>query len=336
MKGTQADFESILSKLKDVRVVVLGDLVLDRYIWGRVDRISPEAPVPIVHMNRIEDRLGCAGNAVANLSQLGTEVRLFSVVGDDEEGRAVQRLLSARSISEKNIFIDPAIPTIVKTRVIAHSQQVVRIDRETVAPSPVVLDPTFLERLKESLDWADVLIVSDYGKGTITGELLEKIWAFRKKQPQPTLFIVDPHPRNFEHYQEITLAKPNRSEAAHASGIQIEGRDGVERAARRLLERWKADSMLITLGEDGLALFTGDNEKGVFIETVAREVYDVSGAGDTVTAVFSAAAATGAQFEIAGELANIAAGIVVSEVGTVPIAFDRLADGVKRVFREQK
>lgn len=211
---------------------------------------------------------------------------------------------------------------------IAHSQQVVRIDREEVEPYSLWGRTGVKDFLARSLESCDVVVLSDYGKGIIDEKLLPKIARGAVLNSKNIPVVVDPHPQNFAYYSGITVAKPNRAEAELASGIKITSRETALEAARVLKKKWQAEVMLITLGEDGLLLLSDSNAKGLFLPTQAREVFDVSGAGDTVTAVFSAVLALGVEHEIAGELANIAAGIVVSEVGTAPITLDKLRDAI--------
>ncbi len=320
-----------LDGIADLPVFVIGDLILDQYIWGKVDRISPEAPVPVVHVRRTEDRLGGAGNAVRNLRSLGARVELCGILGDDDEGRRLINLFLESGIGHDSVFVDSAQPTSLKTRVIAHSQQVVRIDREDLDQWPLATSQLFLDTVRERALKAKVVVVSDYGKGTITESCLKLLADMRESGELTAPVVVDPHPANYDHYSNITVAKPNRHEAEKASGLDIRDKASAIKAAQVLLERWSADMMLITLGEDGLVIVPKGASEGVHLETMAQEVYDVSGAGDTVTALFSAALGVGASPEIAGHLANIGAGIVVSEVGTVSIDIDKLRDKISEL-----
>lgn len=321
---TADEYRSALERIQSVQVCVIGDLVLDRYIWGDVSRISPEAPVPVVHINRVEDRLGCAGNAAVNLRKLGVNLSLCSVIGEDEEGRVVERLLGSEGISPQSIFVDQLYPSIVKTRVIAHSQQVVRIDKEVIPEHNAERVKAFLSLMERSIGNPDVIILSDYGKGTIIPEVFELFSNMKASGKLSCPIVVDPHPANFKSYKNITIAKPNRAEAERATGIDIRNKAAALDAAKMLMEQWTAEMMMVTLGEGGLVLVSDEHPQGLFLETTARSVYDVSGAGDTVTAVFAALLGAGAPVDMAGSLANIAAGIVVSEVGTVPITRDKL------------
>jgi D-beta-D-heptose 7-phosphate kinase / D-beta-D-heptose 1-phosphate adenosyltransferase len=306
--------------------------MLDRYIWGTVDRISPEAPVPVVAVTKTEDRLGGAGNVVRNLTALGARVSACGFVGDDKEGQTVLQLLSASGVNKEGVLIDKDRPTTVKTRVIAHAQQVVRIDREVKGSHSIALREGFSALVDAQIDSSRAVVLSDYGKGAISETLMrhcDAAHAAKRIGWQIRPLVLDPHPSNYSIYHSVTVAKPNRKEAELASGIAISDRASAAHAGRVLIERWGAEVLLITLGEDGMAVVKRGTEDALFLETVAREVFDVSGAGDTVTAIFAAAAAVGASERMASSLANIAAGIVVSEVGTVAVDMERLKAEVK-------
>lgn len=321
-KPLKKDLLSLLERIQSLPVLVVGDIILDRYIWGKVERISPEAPVPVVEVRRTEDRLGGAGNVVRNLRNLNAKVTLCGYVGDDDEGQTVLKLLESDGVSRDGILIDRERPTCLKTRVIAHPQQIVRIDREDRSHRSPKVQEAFCAMVAAQMAASKLVIVSDYGKGSIT-ELLMKQFAKARDDKQVGLgirpLVVDPHPENFALYSGITVSKPNRKEAEQASGIKITSNEKAVEAASVLLKRWNAEMMLITLGEGGLMILERGGKAPVFLETRAQEVFDVSGAGDTVTALFSAAITVGADPALAGDLANIGAGIVVSEVGTVAI-----------------
>lgn len=332
MHSSKKELLAVLQKVQGVSVLVVGDIILDRYIWGGVNRISPEAPVPVVNVKRVEDRLGGAGNAVNNLLRMGANVSLCGVIGDDQEGKKVLELLQEDEVNREGIMIDRGSPTSLKTRVIAQSQQVVRIDREDPSDKGVALREGLAALVDEQINSVQAVIISDYGKGTISDSIMTRISAARQAKRlglKVRPVIVDPHPRNFDIYQGITIAKPNRKEAEAACGAEIADHDSAIVACRQLMERWEAEMMMITLGEDGLVIVTPEDSDGICLETVAQEVFDVSGAGDTVTAVVTLALAVGAPPVVAGDLANIAAGIVVSEVGTVPIEFEQLKQAVE-------
>jgi len=332
--SSKSELLETIEKIVDVPILVVGDIMLDRYIWGRVERISPEAPVPVVAVTKTEDRLGGAGNVVRNLTNVGAKVSLCGFIGDDDEGQVVLGLLEKYEVEREGVLIDRGRPTSLKTRVIAHAQQLVRIDREDNVVQGVALREGFAAVMEAQIEASKAVIVSDYGKGAVSETIMTKFSEARQSgligaASRP--FFLDPHPDNYDIYLEVSIAKPNRREAEAASGVKITGKETATQASKILMEKWGADMILITLGEDGLAIFSEENKEGLFLDTVAREVYDVSGAGDTVTALFSAGLAVGASAAVAGDLANIAAGIVVSEVGTVAVSLDRLKSEVERL-----
>ena len=329
------ELQELLQKIEGVRVLVVGDLMLDQYIWGDVTRISPEAPVPVVHVKKTEDRLGGAGNVVRNLRCLGAKVSVCGLVGDDKEGRTILQLLERDQVEREGVLIDKARPTTVKTRVIARAQQVVRIDREEQEPLGMPLSEGFSAVVDAHVDLAQVIILSDYGKGAVSSPLMARLVAAQKNGRVgygKRALVVDPHPANYSIYAGISVAKPSRREAELAAGILIKSKDDALRAGQLLREKWGAEIVIISLGEDGLAIVTPEKYgDSIFLDAVAREVFDVSGAGDTVTAVFAAATAVGASPRLAGHLSNIAAGIVVSEVGTVPVTKEQLREELEKL-----
>jgi D-beta-D-heptose 7-phosphate kinase/D-beta-D-heptose 1-phosphate adenosyltransferase len=288
----------------------------------------------VVDVKTLEDRLGGAGNVARNLRNLGATVSLCGFVGDDDEAQVVYRLLEQDGISREGIMVDRTRPTCLKTRVIAHSQQVVRIDRESRAGVAHSLREGFAAVVDAQIDQSKALILSDYGKGAVSPTLMQRLIAAAENKrlglgARP--LVVDPHPANYAIYSHISVAKPNRKEAEAGAGMKIVDRATALEAGKILCERWDAAMVMITLGEDGLVIVQRGIETGTFLETVAREVFDVSGAGDTVTALFTAAMATGASVDVAGDLANIAAGVVVSEIGTAPISLERLKREIHRL-----
>lgn len=334
MKSTKKELLEVVEKMKLIRVLVVGDIILDRYIWGRCERISPEAPVPVVEVSRTEDRLGGAGNVVTNLRSLGVSVSVCGFIGDDDEGQKVMRLFSDMGVQHDGVISDRSRPTCLKTRVLAQSQQVVRIDREQKSMSAAALKEALAAIVDSQIPAAQALIVSDYAKGTVSEQLTRKLYDARtagRLGLSSVPYVVDPHPDNYSLYRGITLAKPNRREAEAGSGVRIDSREKAVEAALVLRDRWEAEMMMITLGEGGLVLLPPKTDEGLFLDTVAQEVFDVSGAGDTVTALFTAAIAAGAPPYVAGDLANIGAGIVVSEVGTMPVSPKRLVADIERL-----
>ncbi len=313
--------EKLFEKFRDKKILVLGDLMLDRYLWGNVSRISPEAPVPVVEITEEFARLGGAANVGNNIKSLGGTPYLVGLVGQDNSGNEILSILSQNGLPTEGIVRDTNRPTTVKTRVIAHHQHVVRTDREDRTPiSGEVLDQ--LEKtLQDLIPKVDAIIIEDYNKGLIVSDLIAFSIRTGKEFKKPVM--VDPKFDNFFTYREVSVFKPNRKEAEEALGMRLNNRQQVERAARLLFERLNPGCLMITLGEEGMAVF--DNEGQVFyVPTRARKVRDVSGAGDTVIGTLTMALASGASFLEAASLANRAAGLVCEEVGIVPIDRDRL------------
>lgn len=302
------------------RIVVLGDVMLDEFIWGRVRRISPEAPVPVVEVDRQTLALGGAGNVASNLVALGASAIPIGVVGNDSDAERLRSAFRDVGVNAEGLVIDEDRPTTSKTRVIAHSQQVVRADRESRAPIRQEIEERLLSIFRGELESADAVVVSDYGKGLLTPALLSS--ALASAHEKGITVCLDPKMRNFVHYQPVTVITPNNQEAAEAAGIEIEGEESLTEAGRKLLASIECRAVLITRGEEGMTLFTEDGV--THIPTVAREVYDVTGAGDTVIATLALAIASGASLEEAAVLANHAAGVVVAKVGTASVTRDEL------------
>jgi rfaE bifunctional protein kinase chain/domain len=312
----QARLADLVSRFPQVRVLVVGDLMLDRYVWGRVHRISPEAPVPVVHITRESISAGGAGNVATNIQALGGQVVASGLVGKDQDGRSLLQELTARGVSIAGVVTSSAAMTISKTRIIAHSQQVVRLDREERAESDGrgrVRVRAFVQKYLEDFD---VVVVSDYGKGVVDAELLTLLAAMRKQRH--FVYLIDPKRRNFAHYRGASLVKPNKEEAGLAAGLEIHDESALLDAGTRLLDLWQTEAILVSRGEEGMSLFKRTGEVQHF-PTAAREVFDVTGAGDTVLAVCAVALGAGASFEEATILANYAAGIVVGKIGTATV-----------------
>lgn len=337
MLSTKSELLSVLDKIQGLKILVAGDFMVDRYIFGNVERISPEAPVPIIEAKKFDDRLGGAGNVVRNLSELGVATVACGLVGTDQEGTALIRLLEQDRADTRTIIKSSDRPTTVKTRILGRNQQIARIDWEDRTYLSKGLEDQLIDSLQQSSGAVQCVIFSDYGKGALTPRVLSLI-GDKKKNGEFSLnfrpLMIDPHPRNYSHYRGMTIAKPNRPEAEKAANIEITDNRSALMAATILREKWQADTVVITLGEDGLLILPESQTEAIFRETLAREVFDVSGAGDTVTAVFAAATAAGASPGVAGDLANLAAGIVVSEVGTVPITRKQLLDQIEIIFSQ--
>jgi D-beta-D-heptose 7-phosphate kinase/D-beta-D-heptose 1-phosphate adenosyltransferase len=319
---------AVVARFAGRRILVLGDLMLDRYLWGRVDRISPEAPVPVVEVDRETFTLGGAGNVAANLQALGAEPVLVGVVGEDEEGARLMETLRGRGVGLAGVVRDPARPTTVKTRIIAHAQQVVRADRETRAdlagPALAALGAV----LEAGISRCEGMIVSDYGKGVITLASLER--ALGLARARRLTVSVDPKESHIDAYHGVSILTPNQHEAGYMQGRRVVDDASLAEVGWGLQKRLDAEAVLVTRGPEGMSLF----EKGgryTHLPTVAREVYDVTGAGDTVVSVVAVALAAGADYPTASHLSNHAAGVVIREVGTATCTPDELlasfADG---------
>lgn len=306
------------------RIVVLGDVMLDEFIWGRVRRISPEAPVPVVEVDRQSLALGGAGNVVSNLVALAANPAPIGVLGADPDAERLRQAFRDLDVNPDRFVVDSSRPTTVKTRIIAHNQQVVRADRESRVPISAEVEGRIVENFRTEIESADAVVISDYGKGLLTMGLLEQtLTAARKRN---LIVCLDPKMRNFALYQPVTVITPNNQEAAEASGISIEDEHSLAEAGRLLLGSIDTRAVLITRGEEGMSLFTGgsDGAEVTHIPTVAREVYDVTGAGDTVIATLALALASGASLKEAAMLANHAAGVVVGKVGTASLTREEL------------
>jgi len=320
----------ILNLFPRHRVAVAGDLMLDRYIWGRASRLSPEAPVPVVATERCTEVPGGAANVVRNVLGLGAVAQVFGALGDDSEGVALRALLDAGGADMAPTLVLPGRPTTLKTRVIANNQQVVRIDREDTRPVP----PDVGERLAASLLAAlagrhvQGVVFEDYAKGLLSRELMQQVTDAARRQGLVT--SLDPHPSHSFSVKGLTLMTPNRAEAFGLAGVYyrpgvypIEKDDALLEVSRRLRGEWEVEYLLVTLGAGGMALFR-DAEPPLHIPTVAREVFDVSGAGDTVIAACLLALAAGATPYEAAALGNCAAGVVVGKLGTATCSADEL------------
>ena len=310
----------ILDLIRDRRIVVLGDLMLDEFVWGDVTRISPEAPVPVVDVRRESIHLGGAANVLANLVALGTRGSVIGVVGSDAAGERLRSSLVELGDGKDTLIVDDSRPSTTKTRIVAHNQLVVRADRESRVPVTGKIQDQIISRLKEELTHASALVVSDYDKGVVTPLILQEVLPFAYER-LPVL--VDPKLRNFNLYRPATLITPNHHEALRMSNTEDDSDEGLHHAARIIQERLGADAVLITRGDKGMMLLQ-NGEQPAYVKTAAREVYDVTGAGDTVVAALAAALSAGATLIEAAQFANQAAGIVVGKVGTATTSADEL------------
>ena len=319
---TKARASEILQSLRDVYVVVLGDVMLDEFVWGDVTRISPEAPVPVVDVRRESVHLGGAANVLANLVALGARGSVVGVVGNDGTAERLRIGLRELGTQDHSLIVDETRPSTTKTRIVAHSQLVVRADRESRIPVSAMIEEKIVSCLKDELQRANAFVVSDYDKGVVTPAILREILPVAYKQVP---VLVDPKLRNFKFYRPATLVTPNHFEALRMSDSEDTSDDGSHHAAKVMREKLGCDAVLITRGDRGMMLLEANGEP-VYVETAAREVYDVTGAGDTVIATLAGALATGATMLEAASLANHAAGIVVGKVGTATATANELLD----------
>jgi D-beta-D-heptose 7-phosphate kinase/D-beta-D-heptose 1-phosphate adenosyltransferase len=309
---------ALLSAMRRRRVLVVGDVMLDEFLWGRVSRISPEAPVPVVEVVRQSFHLGGAGNVAANVRSLGGRATLVSAIGDDAGGAHVREAVERAGVDSR-LVVSPGRPTTVKTRIVAHQQQVVRADREDRSDMDAGTGAAILDALREELGRCDVLVISDYQKGVVTAAALKRLLPLAQHVP----VLVDPKLGHFRLYRGVTVVTPNQLEAEQATGVRL--RDGAElaTAGARILRMLRCRAALVTRGERGMSLFE-QGKPPLHVPTAAREVFDVTGAGDTVIATMSLALAAGASLPEAAVLANAAAGVVVGKLGTAQATPDEV------------
>lgn len=319
--------EDFLNRLTDLRILVVGDLMLDEYLWGKAERISPEAPVQVVEVKREELRLGGAGNVANNLAALGVQVEMASVLGDDDDGRLLRDLLAGRGVGTDGIVLAPGRTTSRKSRVLASSQQIVRIDRESRDLIDERLENALLERVRALVPGCRAILVSDYLKGVLGEPLVQALIAFGRAQGIPV--VIDPKGTDYRKYRGATALTPNRKEAQAASGIAIVDEDSLRRAGRQLCGDLALEALVLTRSEEGMSLFFGDGGE-VHLPTEAREVFDVSGAGDTVLALIGVGLGAGLPLAEAARLSNLAAGVVVGKVGTSTVTPEEILDAAGR------
>lgn len=313
--------EQLLDAIAGRKVLVVGDIMIDEYIWGDVSRMSPEAPVPIVDVQKETLRLGGAANVANNIVSLRGEVELCGLVGDDQMGRWLVKELEKKRIGRRGISLTRERPTTMKTRVIAHSQQVVRVDREMTTPMSREEESTMLSSVKSFLSDSGAVIISDYSKGVITPTLTKEVIRFANEAGVPV--AVDPKIQHFPTYRGVTVLTPNLLEAAAGANMVINSIEALMEAGWRIIANMDCRYLLITRGDQGMTLFKKGGE-WTHIPAVGQEVYDVTGAGDTVVATLALAMAAELEMDQCAWLANVAAGVVVGEVGTMPITTEKM------------
>jgi D-glycero-beta-D-manno-heptose-7-phosphate kinase len=313
---TKHRLDELLQNVKTKRIAVIGDVMIDRYIWGNVNRISPEAPVPVVEVESESSRLGGAANVANNIVSLGASTQLIGIVGNDFSGKEFCSILEEQKASIHGIIIDHSRPTTVKTRVIAHHQHVVRIDSEEKRDIGQDIQQKIFSVLEKNIDSIDGIIIEDYNKGVVVKDLIHAIIELANKKRK--IITIDPKLNNFFEYKNVTVFKPNKKETEEALGKKLRNDTDVIVAGKILIEKLQADNILLTRSEKGMSLFEKSGTV-THIPTNARKVADVSGAGDTVIATLTAMLSAGATISEAALLANYAGGIVCGEVGIITI-----------------
>lgn len=323
-------FQKIVDRFSKIKILVIGDIMMDRFIWGKVNRISPEAPVPVILFEREDFVLGGAANVVNNIHSLGGKASLCGVVGDDAFGRTIFEKIKEMGIQTNGIIKEKGRQTTVKTRIIAHhhpyQQQLARVDRETIDHLKPSTNHSLNKFLSENLGDFDGIIISDYGKGVLTKTYSQAIIQRAKRLKK--FVMVDPKPKNFSFYKGATVITPNAKEAGEASGVPITDLTSLNKAGRILLRKSDCSVLIITQGEEGMTVF--ESPQHFFpVPTVAKDVYDVTGAGDTVIATLALAWGAGAKIREAAILANYAAGVVVGKMGTATVSQEELKKAIK-------
>jgi len=324
--------KALVAAMNGKRVLIVGDVMLDEFVWGKVSRISPEAPVPVVQVTGQSFHLGGAGNVAANVRALGGAAALVGLVGRDPAGERVREALAARAIDSRLVDAGASRRTTLKTRIVAHGQQVVRADQEDTGELPRALETALVAAVRQQIAGAAAVVVSDYEKGVVSAGLLRRILPLALKLRLPLL--VDPKPRHFRLYRGATVVTPNQLETEQVTGLRLSGTAELATAGRRILSTLGCRAVLVTRGEHGMSLF----ERGLparHVPAAAREVFDVTGAGDSVIATLALALAAGASLTEAAVLANAAASVVVGKLGTAQATPSELLQALRTVKRRQ-
>lgn len=326
---TDGQLADLLQEIEKQRILVVGDLMIDEYVHGSVDRISPEAPVQVVDAHEEEETLGGAGNVVKNLRTLGAEASVLSVVGEGEHGSKIRDQLRDYDVSLENIFEEEGRVSSKKTRILAESynQQIIRVDRETREDLQSDTYDKLMDRYDEMLPSLDAIVLSDYGKGLLTPKFSRNILKKADRNDVPT--VVDPKGDDYGKYTEASIITPNTDEAEEVTGISIEDESSLQKAGSKILKQHSAGAILITRGSEGMALFETPGLSFERFEARAREVYDVTGAGDTVVSMVALGLAVSDDYPTAARLANVAAGIVVGKVGTATVTVEEIREQLK-------
>ncbi len=316
--------ESVIKKFSEKKIAVVGDVMLDKFIWGKITRVSPESPVPIIDVEKESEHLGGAANVAMNIKSLSSDILLFGIIGNDESGTHFKKILEKNKISTYGIVRDNR-PTTVKTRIIAHNQHITRIDKEVKKKISEKTENKIFSLIKKKIDEIDAIILEDYNKGVLTENLISKIIDLSLKKNK--IVTVDPKLENFFSYKNVFLFKPNTKEIENSLKIPVHTDSEIEIAGKKLLEKLNAKHILITRSENGMSLISRDGN--IFhIPTIAKKIADVSGAGDTVIATLTLSLACGLSTLESAMLSNIAAGSVCEEIGVVPITKEKLQNSI--------
>lgn len=319
------NYKDLIARFSDVKILVVGDVMLDRYWRGSVNRISPEAPVPVVRLEKTSLSAGGAANVAANIAGLGAKPFLVGTIGDDFEGKSLAEILRKQGICSDFLVTAAEKPTIVKTRIVAQSQHVVRIDQEEISFPTEEHEENIWKLIEKIFDEVQLILISDYAKGLLKENLLSRL--ITKAKDKSKKILVDPKGKNFSKYRKATMLTPNKREAMEAVGHRAVDEDELDEIGIELLEMLELESLLITKGEHGMSLFQRGLEP-LHLNSLARKVYDVTGAGDTVISTLAVALGAGADLPDAAKIANIAAGLVVEEVGTTVITKEKLIENL--------
>ena len=330
-QNSKTQLTEAIDRFSEARIAVLGDIIMDEFIWGDVSRISPEAPVPVLDVERETILLGGAANVVRNMGALGADAILCGIVGDDAMGAQIVSELKRMGLRSDGVVVEEGRPTSIKTRVVARNQQIVRYDRETRAEIEPQSVQKMLDFAKAAFPDIDAVVISDYGKGLISEPLMKGLRSLvgTPSTGREMVVTVDPKTGNFEHYAGVDVITPNHHEAGQFCGFRIVDEKTLKKAGLKMLEALNCRSVLITQGKDGMTLFEREGEI-THIPTVAKKVFDVTGAGDTVISAISLGLAVGMDLKAAAHVANVAAGIVVGEVGTSAAETDVLKNAIMK------
>lgn len=326
LRFTESRLKEIFNRGRQKKILVLGDLMLDRYLWGKVSRISPEAPVPIINIEEEEIRFGGAGNVANNLIGLGAVPVITGVVGNDDSGKVFRTILQEKQLSDRGLIVDETRPTTMKTRIIGNDQHIARVDREKILPVSADVQSKIFSFVEDVIPDIEGIIIQDYNKGVVVADLIHNV--IRLANQHHKTVTADPKFDNFWELKGVTVFKPNKKETEEALAMRLQSDEDLVTAGKQLIDKLEAQAVLITRGKEGMALFEANRPHHMFLPTRARKVADVSGAGDTVIATLTFALAAGATVEEAVTLANYAAGLVCEEVGVVPVNGERLVQSI--------